>query len=307
MIKSLSVFLMLATIASASTGTAGFDLLRRDVSAPSVALASATVAFAQTTSWGGNPALLAQKIAPLSSVAYVDYPLDLKTGFLGYSRPYRGFVFGGRLVYCDYGTFDRVSASGQKLGTFGANDIYVAGMAAKKLGEWSLGGEAGFLNSKIDSYSASALSFSAGIAYSPAAIPLTHFGADIQNGGINIKKYSGSSTDFPTQFRVGAAKRLEHLPLTLVAMGHKWRDTDWYFAGGGEFEIAESFRLRAGYNTYGSDQKVSGTGDSVSGLNAGFGLSYRSYLFDFAYSFQGTLGNRLSVQFNWLPPAPGAI
>jgi len=147
------------------------------------------------------------------------------------------------------------------------------------------------------------LTFSAGIQYAPPFIPLTRVGVDIRNLGTNTKKYVSSTTPLPTDIRIGGSKKLEHLPLTLVAQINKWQDTDWYFNGGGEFEITKAFLLRAGYSTLGTDQRSNGTNDAIAGLSAGFGFQYTDYMFDFAYAMQGVVGDRLFLQFSWQPPS----
>ncbi len=291
----------LPVIAFASVGEAGFDLLRRDLNAASVGIASASVAFPQTTAFGGNPAALADKTSRIASLSYVDDPLDLKSGVLQYAQPWREYTVGARLQYYDYGTFDRINATGQKLGTFTANDIFIAAAIARRFNDVTIGIEPGFISSKIESYSASALTVSGGIQYTPKFISLLRVGADIRNLGVNTKKYVSQTTKLPTEIRLGLAKKLEHLPLTLLAQGNKWSDTDWYLNAGGEFEIAKSFLLRGGYSTIGKDQKSVGSNESTAGLSAGFGMKYRDYLFDFAYAMQGSVGDRLFLQFSWLP------
>ncbi|MDK9701101.1 MAG: PorV/PorQ family protein [bacterium] len=305
MVQRISILItsisLVALQAFAGAGQAGFDFLRRDLSAASVAIASANTAYPQPTSFDGNPASLANKTGRTISVGYIDYPLDLSAGHIAYAQPWRGFTVGGRLAYFNYGSFDKTSVAGEKLGTFGANDIYVAGLIAKQTKYFSTGAELGYLSSKIDTYSASAIVFSGGISAPVPIMSQLQAGVDIRNLGINVKKFDESTTDLPTSMRIGFSKRLDHLPLTLLAQLSKWSDTDPYFAGAGEFDVSDPFKLRMGYSTLGADQKTGATSESIAGFSAGFGLKYRDYLFDFAYAFQGALGDRLYVQFNWFP------
>ena len=94
------------------------------------------------------------------------------------------------------------------------------------------------------------------------------------------------------------AKKLAHLPLEFnvslndlnVSEDNIW-DRLAKFSIGGEFTLSEMLRLRLGYeNEVNRDLKL-GKERGFAGVSMGFGLLWRDYRFDYAYSSFGDLGS----------------
>ena len=155
-------------VLASSAGTTGFELFRTDGSARNTALGGSLIALS-----GGlhtlysNPAGLADIKGRSGSVGFFKHVLDLNSGNLAYAHPVTGrSTLALGITYFDYGSFDKADENGQKLGEFGASDILVTAAAARELKPDLLGGVSlKYLNSTIDSYSASALAADVGVIY----------------------------------------------------------------------------------------------------------------------------------------------
>lgn len=302
-IEVFFVFLLVPfqSLTFAGVGTSGFDLLRRDLSAFSVSLATATVAHPKKIFDGGNPAHLSMNALKSVSAGYVHYPLGMNAGQILYKFPIENFSAAAKIVYFDYGTFDKRSITGQKLGTFGANDWMFSGALGSHWKNLSYGFEVGYLNSTIENYSASAVVLHLGMVYRLPEEYQAKLACEIRNLGVNVKKYATSVTKLPTSVKIGGSKKLQHLPLTLLAQITKWNDTGMFYSMGGDVEVSENLSFRGGYNSQGKDQNVGGTKESTAGFSLGVGIKIKEYSFDFAYELQGIVGDKIYLQINWLP------
>jgi len=153
--------------------------------------------------------------------------------------------------------------------------------------------------SEIDQYTADGFGLDIGVIYHSTLFDNLNFGAGIFNIGGARTAYIETKEQIPFNFQFGVSKRLAHLPFTYSAVVLRYRDEDFRFRFGGEFEISKKFYMRFGYDTVGKDQKLDtgSTGDRFAGLSLGFGLSYNEYAFDYAFSSFGEVGslNRLSL------------
>lgn len=298
---SFLIFVSLTAVSEAGIGTSGFDLLRRELSASNAALGSATVAYQTSYFSGGNPATLSLTKENSIYTGYVNFPVDLKAGQLGYNTTWKSFPVATRFIYFDYGSFDKRTVTGQKVGTFSAYDWMFSAVTATSYQDFSFGCEVGYLNSSIETYSATAILVNTGVIYNLPESMNGKLGIELRNLGANLKKYGSSNTELPTSIRVGGSKKLEHLPLTLMAQLSKWKDTDTYFAAGGEVSVSSNVFVRIGYNSIGNEQKVAGTKESTAGFAGGFGVKIKDYQFDFAYELQGVIGDKFYLQLNWSP------
>ncbi|MCX7834449.1 MAG: PorV/PorQ family protein [bacterium] len=295
------IFLFPNLSIKASVGTSGFDFLRRELSASSVALGNATVAHPKISNISSNPAFLSFIQQTVVNVTYVQYPVKINAGQCMYNTIVRNIPVAAKVIYFDYGTFEKRTSSGEKIGSFGANDWMISALIAKHWKNIHFGGEFGFVHSSIENYSASAILGNFGVVYVLPKNWNAKIGLEMRNIGVNTKKYVTSPTKLPTSIKFGGTKKLEHLPLTLLIQGMKWNDTEMYFSAGVDIEISDFIALRGGYSTLGNEQKSLGTKESTAGFTMGLGLKVKEYAFDFAYELQGIVGEKVYLQFNWLP------
>jgi hypothetical protein len=297
---ALSFILHPSSLAFASSaGTTGFELFRTDGSARNSALGGSQIAVS-----GGlhdlysNPAGLADIHALTGSVGYFKHVLDLNSGNLAVARPLKNVgTIGLGITYFDYGKFDKADENGQKLGDFSASDILVTASLARELKPSLLGGVSlKFLNSTIDSYSASALAADIGAIYH-TGYEGWDVGGGIYNLGFATSAFLSQKDDLPTSYRLGLSVPLEHLPVRLSFAGEYSSAESIRGAGGLEMTFTNFLMGRVGYNTIGIDQRVGTNRDALAGFSAGIGLHAKNLSFDYSLSSYGEIGflNRFTL------------
>ena len=284
---------------ASSAGTTGFELFRTDGSARNSALAGTQIAVS-----GGlhnlfsNPAGLADIDRPTAGVGFFKHVLDLNSGNLAYAHPIqRTSTLALGITYFDYGQFDKADENGQQIGDFGATDILVTAAAARELKPNLLGGVSlKYLNSTIDSYSASAVAADIGIIYH-TAYEGWDVGGGVYNIGFATSAFLENKDDLPTTYRLGLSVPLEHLPVRFSFGGEYTIAEGIRGAGGLELSLTKFLQGRIGYNTIGLDQRVGLDRDALAGFSGGLGIITKNITFDYSLSSYGEIGflNRFTL------------
>jgi hypothetical protein len=285
-------------------GTSGFSFLKVPVGARAAAMGGASVSLAEDATvlyW--NPAGLTQADGQQMTLGYVNYLLDIHSGFFGYVLPRKsGPWLGAALNYFSYGQFQETTVSdptGSGLGTFGAMDIALSFSAAYPLQSGiSIGGTAKVIYSRIEEYSSDAYAVDLGGFY-PLPGGRTKVAASIQNLGFQRSGYASDHTDgLAPMVRLGASHRLQGLPLLLSVDLFKPTDHHANISLGGELIPVESVFFRLGWSSLGEDQKVGADKDDVAGFSAGVGVRWQQYGLDYALSSRAQLGEVHRVTMN---------
>ena len=276
-------------------GTTGYGFLKIGAGARAVAMGSA---FAGVTNdihssyW--NPAGLAWIDGKRATATYLNYLLDIQSGYIGYAQPFRDIgVFGITIQYMNFGDFDKTNTTGETIGSFGASDVAL-GLSYGRLltDKMSVGATVyPLIRESIDEYSASAVAFTLGLQYHlPLEAGLT-VGAALQHLGTTLSGFTNDyKDDVPLNIKIGGGLNLAHLPLLLALDLNKPTDQNLRFNLGAELTPNELLSVRAGYRFNTSDLKVGTSKDDYVGLTGGFGLNLRSYSVDYALSSFGELG-----------------
>ncbi len=301
--KSIPFVVVLAVLPSlafcldihSKAGTTGFGFLRIGPGARAVAMGNAfTGVTGDIYSSYWNPAGLARIEQSQATATYLNYLLDIQSGYLGYARPCaKAGVFGLTLQYMNFGDLDKTDETGTVTGTFAASDVSLSISYGRTLREdLSIGATfSPLIHENIDEYSSLAMAFSLGAQYElPVEGGLT-IGAAVQHLGATLKGFTDEhKDDLPLNFRLGGGLHLAHLPVLLACDANKAIDQDFKLSLGGEITPHENLAIRLGYRFNNSDLKL-GTGkDDYIGLSGGFGLVLRQYTVDYALSSFGELG-----------------
>ncbi len=306
-----TIILMGLTISAwgQSAGTTGFEFLKAQYSARGAALANNMVAIqGDINAIFYNPAVLSAIQNSQWTINYTDHLLDFQAGQLVYglkSNKLGTLAFG--LLYFNYGDFQETDQFGDFTGRdFSATEFALATSSSNNLGEgFQYGLNVKFIYSSLDNFNASGLAFDGGIIYAPSGISDFNIGISLSNLGFILSDYTPTADEkMPLYLRFGLSKRLEHLPLTLLASlnditlkTESNSDILKRFSIGGEFDISTAVKLRLGYDN-GVNQSVKVTGErSFSGFSAGLGIHWKKLRLDYAYSTYGDLGaqNRLGI------------
>jgi hypothetical protein len=293
----LCVLVLFGTI-HASAGS-GFEFLRTSTGARPGAMGDAYVGgTGDLCVTGYNPAGLARLKANTAIFTYLNHYADFQGGYVGYGRVLSGNrVLAAGIAYMNYGSMEWTDITGAKTGSSSPGDFLFqasyAGTMKKGIG---YGVSAKYIRSQIENYSADAMAVDAGLFYRIEKEKM-NIGLSITNLGGSLNAYIHEKENLPLAYRLGLAKTLAHLPLTLYFQLTRFQFQKseifggLYWALGGEFEISERFNLRWGYNSIGREQKVYSDKDRFTGISLGFGTSVNRFIIDYAAGFHGVLGS----------------
>lgn len=302
---------LLLTVAALAQGTAGFEILRVQTFPRGSALGGAIVADSgHIEDYFYNPAGLAGLAQRTATAGYMNYLLDISSGYAAYAEP-RGKqgTWGASLTYTNYGDFDKRDAGGVDLGSFHANDwIFGVSYANTIQNRYSLGLGGKFAYSKIDNFVGTALALDLGgqMDLMPGRLRL---GVGLFNLGWTTKAYVDTRDKLPTYFRMGISGSPTGLPANLYLSMTVFREVaenyhmkgfsgsdffnflgDAAYSFGAEFRPVESVYLRLGYDTQGLDQRVGDRSDAFAGISAGLGLDMTIARADFGVASYGEMG-----------------
>ncbi len=281
--------------------TTGFEFLKTDYNARPAAMGKAFLTLrGDITGLFINPAGMAYTENRQYGFTYTNYLLDVNAGFAGYSHILPKFgVLSAGLIYMDYGSFKETDDNAVETGrNFDASDIALSVGLANHLGNgFSYGVNLKYIHSKIEQYSAHAIALDFSLLYEASFQKDLYLVAIMQNLGKNFSYYGDVEESMPLNIGLGVSKKLEHLPLELAFSFNDLNiSTDDFgdhfksFSIGGEFRISEMLRLRLGYNNALRDGLSTNNDVKFAGVSGGFGIIWKSFRFDYAYSNFGQLG-----------------
>lgn len=278
---------------NSKVGTTAYSFLKIDVSARSTAMGGAFVGLSDDESaLYFNPAGLIQIEQKSFFTTYNNYLADIQSGFLGYVHPYsENMRLGASICYFNYGSLTRTDKDGKVLDTFGAADFALALSFVRGINSrFSFGATGKFIYEKIESYSSDALALDLGIIHI-SKDRRTRFGLVGQNLGVQLKGFTKShKDDLPIAVKVGMSHHMRELPLTVAFDAAKPFDNDIFFNLGGEFTALKPLYLRVGWSSFGKNFKTDSDKDNLAGFAGGFGVIWKVYHFDYAYSSYADLG-----------------
>ena len=286
----------------AGDGTSGFEFLRTEYSPRAASMGRAFVAMrGDINGLYHNPSGMAFFDQNQFVVNYTDYLIDFGGGFAAYSHRLPGLgQLSGSVIWLNYGNFDETDQYAQQTGrTYGAYDLAFALSYADVLEKYfSYGVTAKYIHSKIDMFTADAIALDFGLMYAAPFSENLFFGLSLLNVGKSLSGFVETKESLPLSLRIGAAKKLEHLPLELnfslndlnVSESDVWGRLA-KFSIGGEFTLSQLIRLRLGYeNELHRDLSDTGSDSDFAGVSMGFGIYWNDYRFDYGYSSYGALG-----------------
>ena len=304
----IGIFMLFLGNIHAADGTAGFEFLRTEYSSRAAGVGRSFVAMrGDVNGLYHNPSSLAFTEERQFAVNYIDYLIDFGGGFAAYTQRISGYgQITGSVIWMNYGDFDETDDFAQMTGrTYGAYDLAFALSYADELEKYfSYGVTLKYVHSKIDLYTASALAMDFGLMYAAPFGKDLYFGLSLLNVGKAFDAYIDSKESLPLSLRFGVSKKLEHLPLELsfnlndlnTSEENVW-DRLTKFSVGGEFTLSQMLRLRIGYENELHSDLNTGKDDGFAGVSLGFGLNWKGYRFDYAFSSMGALGsvNRFGI------------
>jgi hypothetical protein len=285
----LSMGLLCLASGAQAAGTSGAAFLKVAAGARPSALGEAYTALADdvnAVAW--NPAGLTGVTSPQFTATQGQMLQEFDQSFVAgaYPFPWGTLGFGVTSLSVD-GIEKRAADTDAADGTFGAEDTAYNLSYARRFGEnLSAGVSVVYLRQALDGRSASAMGGNLGLQWVTPHRPLT-VGLALRHLGTKVK-FDQEGDPLPMTPSLGAAWR--HGRLNLTADVRQPRDEDVSFGGGAEFlqplpSLEMSVAVRGGYNSAATDVT-----EGMSGVSAGFGVTWRQWGFDMAWAPYGALG-----------------
>ena len=228
-----------------------------------------------------NPSLLQASMSRQATVNYLLYPAGISAGSVAYAwhKDSLGtFLFG--MQYYNYGTFTGADATGEKQGTFKAQDFCFQAGINHKLLHWTFGTNLKFIYSSIESYSSLGAAIDIGATYHYCDTSRFVASFLVRNLGLQLTKYAFTREPLPLQVQIGLSKQLAHMPFRYFLVFNNLQVLDLSYINpnasstridlvtqqpiitkpsladkalrhivlGGEFLFTKTFNLRFGYN-----------------------------------------------------------
>jgi len=286
---------------NSKVGTTAYGFLKIDVGARSTAMGGAFVGLSDDeTALYFNPAGLGQMETRRFFTTYNNFIADIQSGFLGYVHPYsENTTLGFSISYFNFGSFTRTDNQGAELGTFGASDLALSFSISRGVSpRFNLGMTGKFIYEKIEGFSSDALALDLGILYI-SRDNRTRIGGVSQNIGTQLKGHTPSHKDpLPTSIKLGISHHMRELPLIVALDVSQPFDNDIFFNLGGELTALKPLYLRFGWSSFGKNFKTDSDKDNRAGFAAGFGITWKHYHFDYAYSSYADLGGAHKISIS---------
>lgn len=278
--------------------TPAFDFLQIPPSASTAAAAGSAVAEERTdlSELFYNPSLLTERSSGRAIFTYLNHVGDLNGSMLGYAHHLGGWgTIGGAIRYLGYGSLERRTRSGEKLGEFGANDLALTlAFARAYSAHVRFGGSVHLVTSSVADYRTSAVAFDLGTVFRWPANALT-VQAALTNGGRSVLRFGTVPSRLPLDLRATVAKRLEHVPVRVSLTGYDLNaiEPDTARSTGREIlrhvtanlnvYLGSTVTVRLGYSPRTHRALSSGGRLDLAGLTTGLTIDLARVRFDYAY------------------------
>lgn len=263
-----------------------------------------------------NPATINEEMDGRLALNYANYLGDVSYGTASYAYSYDKHIntFHAGVNYINYGKFDGADEFGNSTGSFSGNEValslgYAYNVPRTKL---YLGSNVKFISSKLESYSSFGVATDLGAVYVDDKNDI-NYAVVVRNFGTQITTYNGLREKLPFEVIAGISQELENVPirwhLTLENLQH-WKlafanparsettiegdviEEKVTFLGnafrhvifGAEIMPKKAINFRLSYNFRRAAELKIIEQRTFSGISAGFGIRFKKFRFDYAYS-----------------------
>ncbi|MBU1356993.1 MAG: PorV/PorQ family protein [Candidatus Edwardsbacteria bacterium] len=322
MIKRLSILIIaLAAVAiPARAEDSGFSFLRVPVKALPASLGEATVAMGGDASCIlYNPGALPYCNIKKISAGYVNYIAGIQIGNITYVHPLKEKSAAGlSLSYLNSGDIKQTTLldpTGAGLGDFNYSSFVLqASYGRELLKDLYAGASLKGIYDKTLEYSAAGGAVDLGCIYQldPAMVAQKIFmakgkrnygtslklGLSVNNIGMVAKAFVATKEKMPLTVRAGMEYRPFSDQLVILLAGNKAIDNSFKMNFGTELNFIKHLSLRLGYNGNLGDIQNGSDLDDFAGLGAGFGIKYKKYSIDYAYTPFPGLGHPMRLDLS---------
>lgn len=283
-----------------SSSSTAFPVLSIGVGARAVGMGESFTAVADDVSaYHYNPAGLAQIWHPELSLSHNSYLADgyYETAEFAYPLPDWGTLAFG-VNYFDYGAIENRDSSGNLSGSYNPYDISFGGAFGFPIVDALFAGfRTQWIKEDISGTGYSCMVWDLGLL--SKLQPNFSIGFDLKNIGVESGNYN-----LPLELLLGVAYRIamaqedRHTLLLTAEMDNSFQNVS-SFKAGFEYAFQNRYFIRAGCSTDLTENNL----EDVNGLSFGAGAALGHFQLDYAFTFEGDLGNvqRLSLSMSFPP------
>ena len=261
-----------------------------------------------------NPALLDTAESNLLGVNFLPYLGGIKYSSVAFVKSLKKQPFGIAIQHISYGDFQQTDAAGNILGKFSANDLALTISYARRQGNITFGGNIKFVNSVVESYTASAVLLDVGGVFKHPKQDLS-YGIAVKNLGIIIKTFTpNDNPDLPLDVQMGISFKPKYMPVRFSLTAHHLYKYDIsyldktivkkdlsgnvienkistidnlgrHFISGVELLLNKNFNVLFGYNHLRNRELSQQNVGVFSGFSVGF--LFKTKFIDLSYSYAG--------------------
>ena len=298
----------------------GFAFLRVPIKALPASLGEATVAMSGDASCVlYNPAALPYNAFRKITAGYVNYIADIQIGNITFIQPLKNNASSAvSLSYLNSGAIKQTTLldpTGAGLGDFSYSSFVLQASYGRGILENLYAGASlkGIYDKTLE-YTASGGAIDIGCIYQldPATVAQKLFlaknkrnygtslrlGLSVNNIGMATKAFVEAKEKMPLMVRAGMEYRPFSDRLVILLAGNKAVDNSFKMNLGTELNFIKHLALRLGYNgNLGAIQNGSDL-DDFAGLGLGFGVKYKKYSIDYAYTPFPGLGHPMRLDLS---------
>ncbi len=282
-----------------------------------------------------NPALLQASMNKQATINYIHFPAGIAAGSAAYAMDKDSlgtFLFG--IQYYKYGLFTLADETGEKQGSFRAEDYNFQAGYCRHYTHWNFGANLKFIYSTIESYNSFGLATDIGATYHYSDTSRFVASFLVRNIGFQLNTYAGKREALPLQIQIGLSKQLAHMPFRYFLVFNNLQQPDISYVDsnasgakidlttqepvikhpniadkvmrhivfGGEFLFTKNFNLRFGYNYQHRKELVLDSKKGLAGFSWGVGIKVSKLQFSYGgacyipgvYSSNFSIVSRLS-------------
>lgn len=165
-----------------------------------------------------NPALMDKNSGRLQ-MDFMPFYADITYLMATYRHDLDFAKMGVGVQYVSYGNFDRFDATGQKNGSFSANDYALNFAISHQIAPFSMGINLKWVGSTLDNYSAMGFLADLGGSFVHPKKDLK-IGLVIKNLGFAVSNYTAAAFQMPFDVQAGISFKLEKMPFRISLTAH---------------------------------------------------------------------------------------
>ncbi|MCF7884967.1 MAG: hypothetical protein K9M80_00595 [Candidatus Marinimicrobia bacterium] len=228
---------------------------------------------------------------------YTKFVLDINSTTIDFANSSPYGKYGISISSLNYGQWDEKDEQGNKIGTFGVNDLYTRVNWANQIkGNLYSGINLSYGFSRLYDYTANYLTGGMGIIYQTKS-DIT-LGLSAVNFVLSGKSYV-KKEKLESILVLGASKKLAYLPMRIGIDAIRTSSQNFYFNLGGLLSLERLF-ITWGISSKKQDLSTEDpVNNLIAGISGGFGINFEPYSLSFGYRNMGGMGAIFSFSINW--------